>query len=944
MRIWLLIFLFLSYTASAQTVVENIAALRNKQGKTGQSANVLGYYTAKDGGGGLFNWKEVNANDNNGDTIKAGYSSSGAWIREIEKEVDSRMFGMMGNKDAAYTQEQIDQLLNTARSRKLPVRFSNGTHIFPKNFGYNSGFDDLIILGEDKHRTIITTRTTSNTMRIVERVNLQEPKPAYDGFFRVDVISGNNHSDWIALDDPEVDMYIKIKNGGPSPASFDEIKSEGYLTELDVSKPEPEQDGLYVIGAIDFVSSGGAYSHTGLIYAKTVPVVNGTILQRRNGQWSRYAASLGFIFSGRMKFENIQFNDISFYLFTPSNKLKPNQDFLILENCIFRHVPRICSYERGFEMYNYKKQWTDLGGFVKEMDHHFTDARSFNYKKISITNCDFSYIHTSIFWNFPPTDTLIVKNNNIHDCYTMIAGFAYEPMVHNKPGISDALGYADRGSLQLFENNIVNNLRVYSPLSSGGNILFRSNGNATYRDNEVLDGNMMCFYVGGANNLLEGNIIKPFIKYYPGEDSTTYATMSIFEMKGRPAGNGADRIIGNRITKSAYVQPINMLFKNIPTEVRGNLLMTAGWIDNIISTDTAIDKAFIYIVRDLGRFQQLAGDEMYEASIKVGSKVYWDIQQNKWMQFHKNFSSAYAIKRTNDDANYTQQLDLVDNKIWASGIISVLTGNFSTVNIQENTIFSNLSLFLVATGHSIKRINAENNTIYRGHGANTFISKTEHIDHAVYRDNTFYYAVPTGLQIRFTNQCDWINNKVLPDKRFADISVVKQMPISINYNAVEFISTNPSGSLLNIEGGSIDSYLSRGGALSFNGVAEIDINGTHFRARNITDASTNNKRAVVYVRETINPTKFSISNITLEFDAGKERALIATDNNARLTAGELTLQNIQSSGPYKLNKILRSEKGSSARIGKLKKSKQLKIVDTDLEQSVMRSSEQLKEK
>lgn len=80
-------------------IVPNIAQLRLITAGAYQAINVLGYYTAGDGGGGQFIWNAIVTTADNGGTIISSGGTAGRWIRVTPQfnQVSPEMFGALHN-------------------------------------------------------------------------------------------------------------------------------------------------------------------------------------------------------------------------------------------------------------------------------------------------------------------------------------------------------------------------------------------------------------------------------------------------------------------------------------------------------------------------------------------------------------------------------------------------------------------------------------------------------------------------------------------------------------------------------------------------------------------------------------------------------------------------------------------------------------------------------
>lgn len=137
---------------------------------------VLGYYSAWDGGGGLFAWdsSDTTSTDNGGTIITptSGLSSSGRWKRVYEGELNARWFGV--NPSQSDNTAALQKAVTWVASRTYP---DNGGVVFiPEGWyefrfgGGGSGLstitinaDNVLIRGEGKAtRLMVTNRARPN--------------------------------------------------------------------------------------------------------------------------------------------------------------------------------------------------------------------------------------------------------------------------------------------------------------------------------------------------------------------------------------------------------------------------------------------------------------------------------------------------------------------------------------------------------------------------------------------------------------------------------------------------------------------------------------------------------------------------------------------------------------------------------------------------------------
>jgi len=102
----------------------NLAALRGIiGGYDHQDANLLGYYSAGDGGGGQFYWSASSvATDNGGTVIKpTAVSGAGRWLKEVSARLTILEFGASPTQSAATNSAAINAALAAQRIIRIPA-------------------------------------------------------------------------------------------------------------------------------------------------------------------------------------------------------------------------------------------------------------------------------------------------------------------------------------------------------------------------------------------------------------------------------------------------------------------------------------------------------------------------------------------------------------------------------------------------------------------------------------------------------------------------------------------------------------------------------------------------------------------------------------------------------------------------------------------------------
>lgn len=761
--------------------------------------------------------------------------------RARKEYINVRDYGLLGSPSTQITQAVLNKIFDAAVASKRPVFFPNGTYVFPSNFNYNFGMNDIIILGEDKTNTIITTKFGSNTMRIPERIDISLPKTQPDGFYRINV-TGIVDPSWSALVDPDIDDYVQISAGVASIVPLSTVKAAGYLTELDVTQADPGIDGKYVVATMDSTVSGGGYTHSNLPYNTSIKYITGTILTRTAGVWARYAPSKGFEFGGNFVVENIQFIDVDFYLFTPNNTTTPDFDRYVIKNCIFKHVPRVNSHDRQYQTTAIQSQ-----GFVKGLNYHIFDGQRFNYNRIEFINNEFAYIHTCILWECPPTKALTVKDNYIHDCYTHSEMFIYLPMSNTTfTDPEDDEGYTNKTQI-VFENNIFENIIHYSIVSVGGHHLMRGNGRGKFINNRIINATGSFFYISGNNNVIDGNIIIPYSQLYPSKEvGFTWGRPAIFHIKtGNQNEVASTLIVNNKIEKSGLIDIIDIKNTNTFINVANNKLQAFGYSEDILPVDAGkeLNKEFLHLIKDISTFRTLMGgtfptwaagvyktgdfvefsSTLYQCvkrtsgadldpsadistnglnnakwrAINNNTYVYWDIRRKKWLYWPGTVGRDSGLIDKNYDSDSSFPILINNNTIYAYNIATCIDGTIESLTLSNNDIYISRDLISQSVGSGgygshINNLYLYNNRIYRG----SISASTKYynsINTLVAINNDFYYALTT-YDISFRKECQWLNNRVKPWPKYANTNNIAALglPSSTCNTAVLFKRTMPA--------------------------------------------------------------------------------------------------------------------------------------------------------
>lgn len=209
-----------SFSKTAE-VVKTIAVLKTI---TGTNAEVLGYHTAGDGGGGLFYWDSASTEaDNGGTIIQATGLTTGRWKRVYSGAVNVKWFGAVGDgitDDTVAIQNAID---------------TSNIYI-PKASGYliSSTINVTHNIKSDSKTPIIQSTTSDmfNVLSsvIIENISLLGNYSIGSGI----ILSSNNitviNSKFSGFGDATLSAGCGIKSNGTTEVSNINIKSN-YFTD-----------------------------------------------------------------------------------------------------------------------------------------------------------------------------------------------------------------------------------------------------------------------------------------------------------------------------------------------------------------------------------------------------------------------------------------------------------------------------------------------------------------------------------------------------------------------------------------------------------------------------------------------------------------------------------------------------------------------------------------
>ncbi len=613
---------------------------------------------------------------------------------ELSDPVPASRYGIR-NDGSLISQSKLDAWLNECRRAHSPVYFPAGKYLLPANFEYDFGNNDLSILGDGRGKTVLTTnRNAATNFAIPEKIDLTKSKALVEGVYQVDLVASTLHSDFRTLQGIELNSYIEIKKGLIYPVSLSEVKALGYITELDTREPDPGIDGLYVVAKHPAHDYGGGFAHLTLGYNGAPLYVQGTILQRSNGIWSRYYSSVAFISQGNFSVKNMSFKNFRPYLFLPSSK-KPQQElktsnFFIIENCSFQHTARVLAtmaYAGILESENWYKA-----------SSYYSINWNMRFKQFIIKGSEFSYIHETIVWGAPPCSNYTITNNKVHDCYTMLNCFYLFPQYNTK------LPDADRTRFSITNNSFIR-LRALNPGSENTVHLVRTLNKGSITCNSFVDCTGIQLYLGGST-VVKGNTIRTYMAAVPAKQTRP----PVILVKG--TSPALISILNNKISMGMMG---NLVANESPASfyITNNTITGPGtrYITTSTTDENSLDIYKTYIVQDVDVLKRTAGKQHYDPAIQTGNTVYYNKRNYRWETLTV-VPYMYLYGEVNSYDQYKQDVRFTGNNIQASCLVRIQKKNktsFNSVSFENNFIQSCSSLLAGNENTVIESFNLLNN-------------------------------------------------------------------------------------------------------------------------------------------------------------------------------------------------------------------------------------------
>ncbi len=633
------------------------------------------------------------------------------------------------NNGTLISMTNLNTWLSECKRSESPVYFPAGTYLLPPDFEFNFGNTDLLIVGDGPDKTILTTNNgPASNFAIPEKINLTKQKPAKDAVYQVDIISYSLHPDFASLTGITLDSYVNIVKGILLPITLAEVKKLGYVTELDATGPDPGIDGLYVVSKHASHDYGGGFKHLKLGYNGAPLYVQGTVLQRKEGIWSRFYSSVAFICDGNFSVKNVCFSNFMPYLFLPAGNNSPSskkkKDHFIIEYCRFEQTARILA-TMNYGGISETSNWYKASNW-------YPITTELSFKDFTIKKCEFSYIHESIVWGAPPSMFYNILNNNIHDCYTILNCFYLFPQTNS------SLPTKNNSHFIINENTFLR-VRPLNPGSENSVHLIRTKSKGAITHNTFIDCTGVHLYLSAATKV-KSNTIKTYMSNIPSAQlrpPLILVKVAKNEMITFYENDFSMGMMGNLVANESQA---SFTFKNnklIGTTVR--------YITPLTVRDLTLDTYRTYTIIDSVAFVNSAGIGNYDTSIRFSNTVYYNKRRSRW-EAMPMMPMMYLYSEV-DHFNHTEQsIQFTNNEIetgYLTRIQKKVFTKFKSVVFENNLIQNCMGLLAGNDSTVIESFRFIRNTIKNGSLQMTSLGNVStSVSDLNISGNTFYFDLP----------------------------------------------------------------------------------------------------------------------------------------------------------------------------------------------------------
>lgn len=626
---------------------------------------------------------------------------------------------------AAYGTDSasVRKYLDYCKANSIEAYFPAGTYQFPENWDYDYGAVALKMRGDGIGKTIFTC--TASPLKYTERINLSLPKTQADGYYIADVVPATLHSNWSALSGIAPHDYFKIVSGTPSLTTRSVAVAAGYVAELSNNEgtTDPGTDGLYVINQIDFVWGGG-FTHDTLEQDGDIYVTIGSVVERAAGVWSRYNPVRGFRTSSSFEVTGISFRNLPFFLFDLYGTT--GEKTFKLVNCEFDNITRVITREASSEVDGtgpiYKGSITKPGGSSS------ATFAGWSWDSYEISNCQFINILSAINWWTSYAKKIIIKDNTVRDCYTLISYFHLYIENQQESDVD-------------FSGNSFIDCRNYSS-SYGINVEFlKSHGGLKAYSNTFLRTKGLHIFAAGNNNIISHNTFDLFNEMNNAAGGVQHAIFFKNANSCTSCGTG-DLFEGNFFTGGGSVDYVGLRKNNKLTGVN-NVFMHSVGNRSLTSTDSMISRGLIYTVTDTTRFKEIIGSGQYVTPLVDNGVYMYDYNLARWDTITiPPGANKYCLFWEPDKSN-NQGIYMMGNVINTKHYFVSTTSLYTLSNLYISDEFERVStmfvgaedvtnIFLNVRGAGVPSLNASPGSIYRrtdgGVSTSLYIKETTKTD------------------------------------------------------------------------------------------------------------------------------------------------------------------------------------------------------------------------
>ena len=260
---------------------------------------------------------------------------------------------------------------------------------------------------------------------------------------------------------------------------------------LDITIPDKNKDGIYVVWRHEYFEYGGGCAHLNLkdkgwnTGGKDCFYIQGTLLQKSQGVWSRYTPGFGLKSRGGFQIYGATFQNFAPYIFTPAGKTEKGS--FVMHDCKFENVTRVF----GPQVYAGVQKGIELS----HLECYPSDGQ-FRFDRFEINNCIYEQVNTHILNGCPPSGRIIISGNKVYESQTIFTAFN---LFMKSYDLSKQL--CSR-SIQTISNNWMYELNTQQYYTTS---LIRTSGVSFVRDNSFQNTTANPIYLCGGSSKVERN-------------------------------------------------------------------------------------------------------------------------------------------------------------------------------------------------------------------------------------------------------------------------------------------------------------------------------------------------------------------------------------------------------------------------------------------------------